>query len=180
MRAPPGAPTGHWSPSRSPGVFQPGAMCPDAVKTVFHSRLKIEINGTPPSGSLLFPKRSRSITARSAMLAFGFVSVARRCIKKRGVSLDFDRDICASDSNYNTHRGWNREFSVDSPDGNETELTSRCASRAGARRHFFGGSLLGIPCHYPSFTPIRALIRSLYPYTNFTARLLSTICSTHI
>lgn len=65
------------------------ARCAPTWSRPFCSHLKIEINGTPPSGSLLFPKRSKSITARSAMLHFGFVSVACRCIKKRGVSARF-------------------------------------------------------------------------------------------
>lgn len=149
----PGYPDGlHWEPFAFSWRFFDLARC----APTFRSRLKIEINGTPPSSSLLFPKRSKSITARSAVqLAFSFVSVACRCIKKRGVSPDFSRDICASDSNYNTHRGRTANFLFDSPDGNETELTSRCVSRAGAN-----GIFRWLPTSRNSVS-----LPLLYPYT---------------
>lgn len=67
---------GTGAPGYPDGPFR-GACAPplaffDLARCLFRrrnrpvSRLKIEINGSPPSSSLLFPKRSKSITARSA------------------------------------------------------------------------------------------------------------------
>lgn len=63
----------------------------------------------------------------------------RGCIKKmRRFATIFGASVYvlrpASDSNYNTHRGGTANFLVDSPNGNETELTSRAFTGPDERR----------------------------------------------